>query len=59
VNHRASGTVCDYVTYSDTTTGSYADRLVSEFSSEDMPIHGEFLCALRVACFGSTRLAHI
>jgi hypothetical protein len=59
VNHRACSTVCDYMTYSETTTGSYADRLVSEFSSEDMPIHDVFLCVLRVAGFVTTRLAHI
>jgi len=44
VNHPASAAVCDYVMSSETTPGSYADRWVSEFSSEDMPIHGEFLC---------------
>ena len=59
MNHSASGTVCYYVTCSETTPGSYADRLVSEFSREDMQIHGEFLCVLRVTGFVTTRLAHI
>lgn len=59
MNHRASASLCDYVTSSETTPGSYADRWVSELSCEDMTIHGEFVCVLRVAGLVTTRLAHI